>query len=302
MRVTQSMLSNNMLRNLSNSYGNMSKYQDQLTTGKKITRPSDDPVVAMKGVMYRTNLQEVEQYKRNFSEAHNWVENSDAALDQATSAVQRIRELTVQASNDTYDAGQRKSIATEIEQLKEHIQEIANTRVGDKYIFNGTNTLVKPVDLSQVPPQTSNNSNPVKIELSKGVYLTVNVDASNVFSNSATIGDGNGLFSDIQGLINDLNNPANSGGDINKYLTLIDDHVTSLLSTRAQLGARSNRLELMEARVGEQEVIANKLMSENEDADIERVITNLKTQEAVQNAALSVGARIIQPSLVDFLR
>jgi flagellar hook-associated protein 3 FlgL len=291
-----------MLRNLSNSYSRMGTYQDQLSTGKKINRPSDDPVVAMKGVMYRTNLQEVEQYKRNFSEAYNWVENSDAALDKVTSAVQRIREITVQASNGTYEAGQRESIAAEIDQLKEHIQELANTKVGDKYIFNGTDTLSKPVDLTQVPPQTSSNANPVKIELSKGVYLTVNVDANNVFSNSTTPGDGKGLFSDIQGLIDKLNNPASSGEDIGKYLGLIDDHVSTLLSTRAQLGARSNRLELMEARVDDQEVIANKLMSDNEDADIEQVITNLKTQEAVQNAALSVGARIIQPSLVDFLR
>jgi flagellar hook-associated protein 3 FlgL len=300
MRVTQSMLSNNMLRNLSNSYGNMSKYQDQLTTGKKITRPSDDPVVAMKGVMYRTNLQEVEQYKRNFSEAYNWVENSDAALDNVTQAVQRIRELTVQASNSTYDPDQRASIAAEIGQLKEHIEELGNTKVGDKYIFNGTDTLNKPVDLSQ--SVTSENANPVKIELSKGVYLTVNIDANNVFSNSSSPGDGEGLFSDIQGLIDDLKNPSSTVDDIGKYLGFIDEHVSTLLSTRAQLGARSNRLELMEARVDEQEVIANKLMSDNEDADIERVITNLKTQEAVQNAALSVGARIIQPSLVDFLR
>jgi flagellar hook-associated protein 3 FlgL len=301
MRVTQSMLSNNMMRNLSNSYGNMRKYQDQLSTGKKISRPSDDPVVAMKGVMYRANLQEVEQYKRNFSEAHNWVENSDAALDKVTQAVQRIRELTVQASNDTYEAKQRESIGAEVEQLKEHLQELANTKVGDKYIFNGTDTLSKPVDFTKVPP-TSTNANPVKIELSKGVYLTVNIDANNVFSNSSTTGDGKGLFSDIQGLIDDLNNPASSGAGIGKYLGFIDEHVSTLLSTRAQLGARSNRLELMEARVDEQEVIANKLMSDNEDADIGQVITNLKTQEAVQNAALSSGARIIQPSLVDFLR
>ncbi len=78
---------------------------------------------------------------------------------------------------------------------------------------------------------------------------------------------------------------------------MIDDHVSTFLSTRAQLGARSNRLELMEARVDDQEVIANKLMSDNEDADIERVITNLKTQEAVQNAALSVGARLFNHRL-----
>ena len=103
MRVTQSMLSSNSLRNLSESYRKMGKYQDQLATGKKIARPSDDPVVAMKGMTYRTNLMEVEQYKRNFNEAYNWVENTDSALDQATSALHRIRDLTTQASNDTYE-------------------------------------------------------------------------------------------------------------------------------------------------------------------------------------------------------
>ena len=67
MRITQSMLSNNMLSNLSNNYEKMAQYQDQISSQKKINRPSDDPVVAMKGITYRRNLQEIEQYKRNFS-------------------------------------------------------------------------------------------------------------------------------------------------------------------------------------------------------------------------------------------
>ena len=78
MRITQSMLANNTLKQIARSYANLDKYQTQLSTGKKITRPSDDPVVAMKGIAYRSNLAEVEQFKRNFSEAYNWVENSDS--------------------------------------------------------------------------------------------------------------------------------------------------------------------------------------------------------------------------------
>ena len=70
MRVTQSMLASNSLRNLSDSYLKMGKYQDQLSTGKKITKPSDDPVVAMKGMYYRSDLTSVDQYKRNLSELH----------------------------------------------------------------------------------------------------------------------------------------------------------------------------------------------------------------------------------------
>jgi flagellar hook-associated protein 3 FlgL len=303
-RVTQGMLTGNMLRNLSASYARLGKYQDQLATGKKINRPSDDPVVAMKGMLYRTNLTEVEQFKRNFSEAYNWIENSDAALDKATQALQRIRELVVQASNDTYESSQRAAISEEIKQLTEHLASIANTKVGDKYIFNGTETLKKPVDLTQNPPVVSNNTDEVKIELSKGIYIPVNVNPKKVFNydQTATKANGNGLFSDLEFLYKDLNNATKSGKDINEYIKHIDGHINSLLSARAELGARLNRIELMEERVDQQEVIANRILSDNEDADIERVITDLKTQESVHRAALGVGARIIQPTLLEFLR
>ena len=89
MRVTQSMLSSNSLRNLSESYKKMGQYQDQLATGKKITKPSDDPVVAMKGMFYRSNLTEVEQYKRNLSELYLWMENSEAGIEHANNGLQR---------------------------------------------------------------------------------------------------------------------------------------------------------------------------------------------------------------------
>ncbi|WP_027409285.1 flagellar hook-associated protein FlgL [Anoxybacteroides tepidamans] len=304
MRVTQGMLASNMLRNLSASYAQLGKYQDQLSTGKKINRPSDDPVVAMKGMAYRTNLTEVQQFKRNFSEAYNWIENSDSALDKATQALQRIRELVVQASNDTYESSQRASISQEIQQLTDHLASIANTKAGDKYIFNGTDTLKQPVDLNQTPPVAPTNSQQVNIELSQGIYIPVNVDATKVFGydTTATAANGNGLFSDLEFLNQDLNNPAKTGQDISQYLSYIDKHINNLLSARAELGARSNRVELMEDRVDQQEVIANRILSDNEDADIEKVITDLKTQESVHRAALGVGARIIQPTLLDFLR
>ncbi|MED3718792.1 flagellar hook-associated protein FlgL [Geobacillus thermodenitrificans] len=301
MRITQSMLANNMLKQITRSYEKLDQYQTQLSTGKKITRPSEDPVVAMKGIAYRSNLVEVEQFKRNFSEAYNWVENSDAALDKATQALQRIRELIVQASNDTYEETQRQAISQEIKQLTEHLVTIANTKVGDKYIFNGTNTLQPPVQIVNGSITTSNNVEEVKIELAKGIYIGVNVDPTKVFHYDASQ-KGKGLFSDLQSLANDLDDPTKTGKDINEYLGYIDQHITNLLGVRAELGARMNRVELMEDRINQQEVIAKKVLSDNEDVDMERVITDLKVQESVHRAALAVGARIIQPTLVDFLR
>ncbi|TFE03946.1 flagellar hook-associated protein FlgL [Jeotgalibacillus salarius] len=292
MRVTQSMLSSNMLRNLTQSYDKMGKQQEQIATQKKISRPSDDPVVAMKGVLYRRNLTEVEQYKRNFSEAYNWVENADSSLDKANQAMQRLRELLVQTSNDTYDADQRKTTRAEIEQLKEHIEEIGNTKFGDKYLFNGTDTTSKPLDVANGEYPVNNEA--VEIELSKGVHIKVNIDGPAVFSQE--------MFDDIDNILATLDDENSTGDDINDYLTNMDTHMTNLSNERSSLGARYNRIELMDSRVSEQEVIATRVMSDNEDIDFEKVITDMKVQESVHRAALSVGSRIIQPSLMDFLR
>ncbi|EIT86941.1 flagellar hook-associated protein FlgL [Fictibacillus macauensis ZFHKF-1] len=290
MRVTQGMLTSHMLRNLRESYDRMDRTQQQLMTGKKINRPSDDPVIAMKGMDHRTQLGEVEQYKRNLSEAINWSESTDNALEKATSVLQRVRELTVQASNGTYEGSQREAIAKEIYQLREHLASIANTQLGDQYMFNGTKTDVAPVDLkaNKYPSATSE----LFIELSKGVTMNINVQGQTVFPES--------LFKDLEALDSELRGAGTT--PINAFLTKLDQHLQSVVTARSDLGARQNRLELIENRVDEQEVVVNRILSNTEDADIERVITDLKMQESIQRAALSVGSRIIQPSLLDFLR
>src|SRR6185437_14098323 len=98
MRVTQSMLSNNMLRNLSTSYNKMGKLQDQISTGKKVNRPSDDPVVAMKGMGYRMQVDKISQYQRNLGEVHNWLDSSDDALDKVGQTMHRAKELVTSAA------------------------------------------------------------------------------------------------------------------------------------------------------------------------------------------------------------
>ncbi|MGV2621480.1 UNVERIFIED_CONTAM: flagellar hook-associated protein FlgL [Halobacillus marinus] len=293
MRVTQSMLSNNMMRNLSDSYRNMGIYQDQLATGKKISRPSQDPVVAMKGMNYRSQVEEVEQFQRNIGEVHNWMDNTDSSLDKATQAMQRIRELTVQASNDTYEEGQRTAVAKEIRQLKEHLGTIANTKVNDKYIFNGANTLEAPFDISDLENSGPPSSDPVLIEVSAGVKIQTNVTGGNVFNQD--------LFQDLENFASALEGNGTEE-ELGSFLDTFDGHINNIVNERADLGARMNRVELIEDRLETQKISATKMMSDNEDADIEKVITNLKTQESIHRAAMGVGARIIQPTLMDFLR
>ncbi|MCB7071263.1 flagellar hook-associated protein FlgL [Caldibacillus sp. 210928-DFI.2.22] len=286
MRVTQSMLSNNMLRNLSNNYNKMGKLQDQLTTQKRITRPSDDPVVAMLGLGYRDSLNKVQQYSRNISEATNWLDSTDDAISQGVKVLQRIRELTVQASNGTYEEGQRGAIAVEVDQLKKQLETIAQTQVGGKYIFNGENT-------NKAPAAGNFSDGDIELEIFDGIKLNVNTKGSELFKS---------VFNTLDSLKSKLEDKTASDTDISGFLDTLDSEIDHFLKIQADVGAKQNRVDMMKDRLSSQETIATEIMSKNEDVEIEKVITELITQESVQRAALSVGARIIQPSLVDFLR
>ncbi|QPC47514.1 flagellar hook-associated protein FlgL [Mangrovibacillus cuniculi] len=300
MRITQSMLSTQSLRNLNTSYGRMGTLQEQLATGKKINRPSDDPVVAMKGMFYRSNLAEVDQFKRNLSELYMWMENSEAGIEQATNGLERVRELVIQGKNGTLTAEDRSVIAKEIEQIEQDIAQIANTKMAGRYIFHGTNvdkpvvtdTTTNPVTLSNDILTNNTAISEYNVEVSQGVFLKANVNPMNTFNQD--------LFSNLNAIKQAFENDDMSTMDT--LLEDLDSVVSTLQAERSELGARYNRLEMVDNRLGQQEVISTRVLSDNEDAEIERVITDLKTQESIHRAALSVGARIMQPTLMDFLR
>jgi flagellar hook-associated protein 3 FlgL len=297
-RVNQNMLNQNMMFNLQKSYEAMDKYQTQLASGKKITKPSDDPVVAVRAMDYQSSLNEIDQFKKNASDAQSWMQTTDDSLSEVTQVLQRVRELTVQGLNGSNDATSRDSIAQEINQLKEHLGEIANTDMGGKYIFAGTDTQTPPY---RVNPATSQkefmNTNQEKMEwqVGKGNTIPVNVSGTDVFNYNG------GIMQVLGNIANDLES-SNGIPSNNNYLSQLDDQMNNLLQVQGDLGARMDRVQLTSSRLDEMENSTTNLLSQDEDADIAQVITNLQSQENVHRAALSVGARIIQPSLVDFLR
>ena len=292
MRVTQSMLSNNMLRNLSSSYNKMGKLQDQLNTGKKVNRPSDNPVVAMKGIAFRHQVSKIEQFKRNVGDVHNWLDSTDAALDNAGQVLKRARELMVNVPTDSLTYDDRQKIAEELKQLRESMHDIANAKVGDKYIFTGTKTGSPLFNQDGTVLAQEGVKREVKIEVFDGVELQVNTNGIGIFDEIDKKFDA--MIQQIEGKDKQAN--------LDQHITSMEDALGLVLEARAVVGARQNRAELMDNRLDLQEMAAKKQMSQNEDIEYEEVITELMTQESIHRAALSVGARIIQPTLVDFLR
>src|SRR5690625_2646087 len=229
MRITQTMLSNNMLRHLFDSQVKLDKYLTQTYTGKKITRPSEDPVVAMKGIDYRTEVREIEQYRRNATEVWTWLDNSDESLDKATQVMHRLEELAVQATNDTLTNNERESILKEVSQLKDQVIEIANTNVNGKYIFNGTDMdLPRFNDDGSINDEGENAESTFKIEVFKGIFMDANLTPDGVFDEN--------LMESINGFMEALQ--SGDQDDLNRSLESLQESSLNIVNARAEVGAR----------------------------------------------------------------
>ncbi|HJV44984.1 MAG TPA: flagellar hook-associated protein FlgL [Bacillota bacterium] len=301
-RVNQNMLNSNMLYNLSKSYRALAKDQEQLSSGRRVNRPSDDPVSAVRGMTYRHSLNDVQQFKTNAQEGKDWMDQTDSSLNEMTQVLQRVRELTVKGSNDTNDPESKKAISDEIQQLKEHLGDVANSEIAGRYIFAGTDTKTAPcvTDNTTNPPTVNyvnSNNQPINWQVGKNNFVQINTNGTNIFD--FTSGTTPNVFGVLDNIISGLTTGTPSVGD---QLGDLDKQLNNVTQQRSELGARMNRMDLSISRLDDMEVSTTSLLSSQEDTDIAKVITDLQTKENVQNAALSVGARIIQQTLVDFIK
>jgi len=295
------MLINNMLSNLNTNLDRMSRYQTQLATGKKITLPSDDPIVASRSLKLRTDVAEIKQYQRNVEDAVSWMEITETTLAQMGDVIQRVRELTVQGANGTTTTEDLEKAMKEVEQLKIQMTHMANTTYAGRYIFSGFKTDKPLMDENGVFQIDIANSEMINFEIGMGDDIHVNVTGSDLFNHeiNAVAGDKSSIIQTFDNIIAAL-----TAGDheaVGDNLAQIDADFNNILRVRSGVGARMNRLELTLNRLGDDTVNFTKLMSKNEDVDMAEAIMNLLNEENVYKASLSAGAKVIQPSLIDFL-
>src|SRR5205809_3647854 len=182
LRITSSMVARNMLRDLNEAYDQLGRTQSKLSSGKEITRPSDDPYGTGRALALRGELEGTRQYQRTLAEAVSWQQFTEDALSGIGDAVQRARELTVQGASDGASATSRAAAADEIEQLIEAVKQAATTAYAGRFVFAGTATQTKPY-----PPGTTDtyagDAGAIAREIGPGVSVTVNVVGSDVLGN-----------------------------------------------------------------------------------------------------------------------
>jgi flagellar hook-associated protein 3 FlgL len=303
MRVTNNMLINNMIGYIEKNLNRMGKYQYQLATGKKISSPSDDPVVAARALKFRTDLAEIYQYKRNVQDAQSWMEVTEDTITKIGDILQRARELSIEASNSTKTPTEMGNINEEIKQLKKQIIHMANTTYAGRHIFSGFSTNTPLInDEGEFVVNVANVDEQILFEIGIGDSININVPGGNLFNSGVNAAKGE--IPEFIGLFNKFINALDSHNhdEIDKIIDNIDKIHDNLLKVRADVGARLNRLELTSKRLENDIINYTKLMSLNEDVDEAEIIINLKNEENVYRASLAGGARIIMPTLLDFLR
>ncbi|MFU0800353.1 MAG: flagellar hook-associated protein FlgL [Xylanivirga thermophila] len=325
MRVTNSMLINRFMQNLNNNAGRMEKYHSQLTTGKRFSRPSDDPVGITRSLQARRDLSIVKKYSDNVNDAQTFLHETETALMEINSILGRAYELAGDAANDTKTPEDRQHIQKEIEQLKQQLINTANSDFAGRYIFGGYNTVDKPFkvdddgnllyngkvlynpnDLAGVDNFDGLKNEGIKYEIGPGVYMDVSTPGCELLG----IGDKNvyamlDKFSKALEGKNSNGDPLENGKQtevINECIGLFQGKSSDILSQVAEVGGKTNRLELVAKRFQNDEDNYKKIKSEVEDVDQEEATIEFKMAEMAYRSSLAVGARIIQPTLIDFLR
>lgn len=301
MRITNNMLINNMLSNLGTNLNRVSKNQSQLATGKKINLPSDEPIVASRALKLRTDVAEIQQFKRNVEDATSWMEITETTLEQIGEVIHRAKELAVQASNGTNTPEDMEKTKLEVEQLKIQMTHLANTTYSGRYIFSGFKTDKPLMDEDGIFQMDIENGEQIFYEVGIGDDININVTGSDVFNseNKGISGEKSSLIQVFDDFIAALESGDES--NVGQLLGRIENESDNVLRVRAGVGARMNRLELTANRLDDDNINFTKLMSKNEDVDIAEAIMNLMNELNVYNSSLAVGAKVIQPSLVDFL-
>jgi flagellar hook-associated protein 3 FlgL len=302
-RITDSMTSRLVLSDIENISSQLSKTQQQLSSGKQITRPSDDPFGTSRALLYRSELASNQQYQKNADDASSWQSVTDTALSGISNFALRARDLVVQGANGATDQTGRDAIAAEIDQITDSIKTEANQQYAGRYVFSGSATQTPPFKLGGTPPDDTfygNNDSLVR-EIGQGVQVPINIAAGD--SSFGT--NGNGV---VTGLISQLRTVAAHlrAGDVNSLGTTdlkgLDTAQDQVATAQAVVGARTNRLTAATDRLQQLEQSATQLLSNTEDADMAQTMINYSMQSSVYQAALKSGANLIQPSLLDFLK
>ena len=313
MRITNSMMINSFMSNLNRNMTLMGTYQDQLSSGKRINRLSDDPIGVMSALDARAKLAKLAQHNSSIDDGKSWLDQTDISLQELSTMMVELNGNTVGAANGTLSDSDRKAIGALVGQMKDHIVQVSNTTYGGRYIFGGYNTTAEPfkvdatgnllyngVNLADplTPAATITALQNQVIRYSTGTNITTDISVNGV----QLMGTGANNLYDVLNKLQIALNTGSAPTVISGFIGQLQTKQQDILALVADVGGRQNRLDIMSSSNADNEVNYTAELSRVEDVDQAMATMEFKMAEAVYRSALSVGAKVIQPTLLDFLR
>lgn len=294
MRVTNRMMVDNAIKYMNDNLERLSKFQERISSGKKIQSASDDPATAQAVLSLHSSLEAGKAYLDSALMAADRLDANELALKQMSDLVKRSIELASGGLSDTNSAVERRALATEVDSLLRTAVDIGNSTHASSYIFSGFRTSTKPFTLNSGPPDSvsyAGDAGVMQLSIGPGQKVTVNIDGSSTFSP---------LFAALIDVRDALN--ANDTSALQVVFGALTTAHDNLNQARTTNGARKRDLEASVERIESTQLALKSLLSQKEDADLTEAISMLRHQETIYQAVLETGRRTIGlPSLFDFL-
>jgi flagellar hook-associated protein 3 FlgL len=294
MRITQKIMTSKVNSSLSKNTEKLTNTQNRISSGKQFTKASEDPVGMAKALDYRKALDSVDQYVRNVSHARSGLDTGEATLSDIGELLNRAKELALSQVTGTASPETRQIAAGEVRQLRDQLIQLANTKQDDRYMFGGRKTDAPPYDPLVPEAGFQGDDGGFSVIVSDGVTMDVAVSGKQAFGNTE---DPVLVLTDlISGL------EANDPSAISGQLDALDQSLAQIVNERADVGARLNRLDATENHWDAFKINIQQMLSNTEDVDLTQAITDLTAQQSALQASLASASKIIQPSLLDYLR
>ncbi|WP_338144960.1 flagellin [Cryobacterium adonitolivorans] len=284
--------------NLQASAQRLAQLQEQSSSLKTISRASDDPARAANALAVRAEQRATAQYTRNADNGNGWLTTLDGALSASTTILNKVRDLTVQGSNaGTMTPATREAIAAQIDGLKQDLLRQANATYLGRTVFAGNSDagVAFAADGSYSSGAAAGAAVPVDRRVGAGSTVRVDADGAAVFGTGA-----NSVFT-LLDTVSAAVRSTDPSVSVAVSLGAIDSRLTTVIAASSDVGARQARIEGASAALATQKGTLEAQRVQLEDADLATVILDLKLQEIAYQSALAVTARVIQPTLMDFL-
>jgi flagellar hook-associated protein 3 FlgL len=300
-RITPSMITANTLNDLNSTLSQLQRSSEEMSSGRQILAPSDNPYGASHAIDLKSQLGGLEAYASSVQDGISWTQAATGAMTNIGNILQRVRELLVQASNGTNGAADLVAIGNEVTQLTEAVKQDADTQYAGQYVFAGTATTTAPYEAGANDEYKGDNGSVMRTT-GPGTSIAVNSELDSVLGNGQPSGDGK-LLDVLRTTAQHLQEGTPAAREaLSTDISNLDKGMEALTQVEAVSGSATTQLQTASTRIESLQSSITQALAGTEDADFAKVATNYSNEQAAYSAALRAAASIVQESLLDFLR